>query len=133
MALVIDSDITQTHSSHALERVWWTPAYSLVQPILRIWGVLILNWLVLNNFTRGDDHCPYVMKPLPSVWFSNEVCQKWFPCHLSVLWAAYTVDVNNAFEDVSKDWNLILKVRVVASRCICRNHHPLCSYSPPIS
>jgi len=55
--------VTQTHSSHASERVWWTPASDLAQPIPRIWGALILHWLVVNNYTRGDDCCYYVTRP----------------------------------------------------------------------
>ena len=63
VSMMIPSVVTQTHSSHASERVWWTPASSLVQLIPRIWGALILYWLVVNNYTGGDDCHHYVTKP----------------------------------------------------------------------
>ena len=62
-SLLVISLVTQTHSLHASEGVWWTPASSLVQPIPRIWGALILYWFVVNNYRRGDDCRHYVTKP----------------------------------------------------------------------
>ena len=50
-----------------------------IQPVPRIWGVLILDWLVVNNYIRGGDHRHYVTKlALPSTWFSNVMCLNWF-------------------------------------------------------
>ena len=81
--LPLASLVTRTHSSHmhASERVRWTPASCLVQPIPGIWGALILNWLVVSNYTRGDDCHHYVTKP-PHLPFNIkfQLLQNTFKC-----------------------------------------------------
>ena len=85
----------------------------------------MLHWLVVNNYTRGNNLRHYVMKPPPSD-FQTWCTKTAFPCHLLVLWTAYSGSQQSI-------WGYFWKVRVVALWSIGGNRHPLCSYSPPIS
>ena len=127
-----NSLVTQTHSSQASERVWWTPASSLVQPIPRIWGALNVHWLVVNNYTRGDDSRHYVTKPPPSPFkMKFQFLRNTLECMVNIHCRLLTAPKRDT-EQV-----LVHHVRnhVVGDGFVTYggNRHSLCSYSPPIS
>ena len=119
------SFVTQTHSLHASERVWWTPTSSLVQPISRIWGALILHWLVVNSYTRGD--CRHNVTKPPSSPFRIKFQFLQIPSNALLISSAGCSQHQKVAERTSQvhhAWNHVQQ---------CSNRHPLCSYSPTIS
>jgi len=76
--------------------------------ISRIWGSLILHWLVVNDCTRSDDCRHYVTKPSPERDFECDAPK----LVLSVLFQCCeqpAVDINNVFEGISKELTLDFK------------------------
>ena len=128
--------VTQTHSLHASERVWWTPTFNFVHPIPRIWGALILYWLVVNNYTRGDDCHHYVMKPPFSPFkikfqFLGNTLEYIVDIHCRLL-TAPKGDRENQFWRITFKITLLVELLVMALWCNGGNRHSLCNYWPPI-
>jgi len=110
--------VTQTHSSHASGRVWWTPVSSLVQTISRIWGALMLYWLVVNKWQL----------PQKRHEATTLISQKYPRMHCWHLLYAVHSTREKQF------WSITFEnLRVMVSWRNGRNCHPLCSYSPSIS
>ena len=124
--LVAISLVTQTHSSHALERVWWTPASSLVQPNPRVWRALNSTdwwWITTQGvMIAAIRHKAITNRVISNVMHQNLFYLSFFSAVSSLHWIL--------IEGISKELKLLFKRWGWWLRYY---HHPLCSYSPPIS
>ena len=116
-----------------IPRTHWKGSGELVHPVPRIWEALIIDWLVVNNYTRVKFSATTSKSHHLQRDFKRDAPKL---VHSATFWCCEqpAVDINNVFKGTLKELKLYFKrwgwwlcdlMAVIVTPCVV-------SYSPPI-